>query len=162
MCLCVTVICCYSEVGYRVTVMCVCYCNVLLQFIGYRVTVMCVCVTVMCCYSTFGYRVTVMCVRVTVMCCYITFEYRVTVMCVCYCNVLLEYNWVQGYCYVCVLLYCVAIVQLGTGLQLCACYCNVFLQYNWVQGYCYVCVTVMCCYSTVGYRVTVLCVCVLL
>jgi len=63
-----------------------------------------VCVTVMCCYSTVGYRVTVMCVCVIVMCCYNTVGYRVTVMCVCYCNVLLQYSWVQGYCYVCVLL----------------------------------------------------------
>jgi len=58
---CVTVICCYSKVGYRVTVMCVCYCNVLLQYSwvqGYCYA----CVTVMCCYSTVGYRVTVMCV----------------------------------------------------------------------------------------------------
>jgi len=35
-------------------------------------------------------------------------------------------------------------------------YFNVLLQYSWIQGYCYVCVTVMCCYSTVGYRVTVM------
>jgi hypothetical protein len=53
--------CCYSTVGYRVTVMCVRYCNVLLQYSwvqGYCY----VCVIVMCFYNTFGYRVTVMCV----------------------------------------------------------------------------------------------------
>jgi hypothetical protein len=38
MCVCVTVMCCYSTVVYRVTVMC-CYSAVV-----YRVTVMCVCV----------------------------------------------------------------------------------------------------------------------
>ena len=86
---CVTVMCCYSTVGYRVTVMCVCYCNVLLQYSWVQ------------CY------------------CY-----------VCDCQVLLQYSWVQGYCYVCV------------------CYCNVLLQYSWLQGYYYVCETVMCCYST--------------
>jgi len=31
-CECVTEMCCYSTVQYRVTVMCVCYCNVLLQY----------------------------------------------------------------------------------------------------------------------------------
>ena len=79
----------------------------------------------------------------------------------CYCNVLLQYSWVQGYCYVCVLLKCVVTVELGTGLMLCVCvcYCNVLLQYSWVQCYCYVCVTLMCCYSAVGYRVTVMCMC---
>ena len=38
----------------------------------------------------------------------------------------------------CVLLKCVATVQLGTGIKL------------------FVCVIAMCCYSTVGYRVTVM------
>jgi len=80
--MCVTVMCCYSTVQYSVTVMCVCYCNVLLQ------------------YS----RALLLCVFVTVMCCYSTEQYSVTVMCVCYCNVLLQYSTVQGYCYVCVLL----------------------------------------------------------
>ena len=69
--MCVTVMCCYNTVGYRVTVMCLCYCNVLLQYRcvqGYSY----VCVTVMCSYSTVGYRVTFMCVY--------------------YCNVLLQYS----------------------------------------------------------------------
>jgi len=35
--------CCYNTVQYSFTVMCVCYCNMLLQLIQYRVTVMCVC-----------------------------------------------------------------------------------------------------------------------
>jgi len=58
---------------------------------------------------------------------------------------------------VCVLMSCVGEVQLGTGLVLCVCYCNVLVQYSWVRGYCRVCV-VMCWCSTVGYRVTVVCV----
>ena len=74
------------------------------------------------------------------MCCYSTVGYRVTVMCV--------------------LLYCVATVQLVTGLMLCVC---VLLQFvakvRLGTGLLLcVCVTVMCCYSTVGYRVTVMCV----
>jgi len=57
----------------------------------------------------------------------------------------------------CVLLQCVGAVQLDAGLLLCVCYCNVLVQYSSVQGYCCVCV-VMCWCSTVGYRVTVVCV----
>jgi len=48
---------------------------------------------------------------------------------------------------------------MGTGLLLCVCvcYCNVLLQYSLGTGLLLcVCVTVMCCYSTVGYRVTVM------
>jgi len=61
LCLCVTVMCCHGTVAYRVTVLCVCYCNVLLQYswvYGYYY----VCVTLMCSYSTVVYKVTVMCV----------------------------------------------------------------------------------------------------
>jgi len=65
---------------------------------------------------------------------------------VCYCNVLVQYNWVQGYCCVCVTVMCwcsivgyrvnvvcvlmssVGAVQLGTGLLLCVCYCNMLVQ----------------------------------
>ena len=36
------------------------------------------------------------------------------------------------------------------------CYCNVLFAYSCVKGYCNVCVTVTCCYSTVGYRVIVM------
>ena len=129
--MCVTVICCYNTIQYSVTVMCVCYCNVLLQYstvkrycymcvllkcvatVQYSTGLLlcsyihsfihlCVCVTVICCYNTIQYSVTVMCV--TVMCCYNTIQYSVTCMCVCYCNVLLQYNTVQRYCNVCVLL----------------------------------------------------------
>jgi len=71
------------------------------------------------------------------MCCYSTVVYRVTVI-VCYCNALLQYSWVQGYCYVCVTVMC--------------CYSTV------VYRVIVICVTVMYCYSTVGYRVTVMCV----
>jgi hypothetical protein len=78
--MCVTVTCCYITVGYRVTFMCVRYCNVLLQYSWYRFTVMCACyckvllqyswvqcncyvgVTVICCYNTVGYRVIFVCV----------------------------------------------------------------------------------------------------
>jgi len=60
----------------------------------------CVCVTVMCWCSTVGYRVTVVCVL----------QYRVgavqlctgLLFCVCYCNVIVQYSCVQGYCCVCV------------------------------------------------------------
>ena len=107
------------------------------------------CVTVKCWCSTVGYRVTVVCV--TVMCLCSTFGYRVTVLCVCYCNVLVRYIWVQGYC-VCVTVMCwcstvgyrVTVVcvsvmcwcsKFGTGLLLCVCYGNVLVQYSWVQGY---------------------------
>ena len=38
------------------------------------------------------------------------------------------------------------------------CYCNALLQYGWVQGCCYVFFTIMCSYSTVVYRVTIMCV----
>jgi len=58
----------------------------------------------------------------------------------------------------CVLMKCVATVQLCTGLLLCVCYSNALLQYSWVEGYCYVCVTVMYSYITVGWRATVMCV----
>ena len=84
LCVCVTVMCRYSTVHFSVIVMCVCYCNVLLQ------------------YSTVQ-RYSYVCV--TVMCCYSTVQFSVIVMCVCYCNVLLQYSTVQ-YCVtvMCVLL----------------------------------------------------------
>jgi hypothetical protein len=72
---CVTVMRCYSTVGYRVTVMCVCYCNVFATVELGTGLLLYVCVTVMCCYSTVGHRV--------------------SVICVCYCNVLLQYSWTQ-------------------------------------------------------------------
>jgi len=53
--------------------------------------------------------------------------------------VLVQYSWVQG-------------------MVLCVCYCNVLVQYIWVQGYSCVCVNVMSWCSTVGYRVTFVCV----
>ena len=96
------------------------------------------------------------------MCWCSTVGYRVTVFCACYCNVSVQYSWVQGYCcvcvnvmcwcsrveyrftVVCVLLKCVGAVHLGKGLMLRVCYCNVLVQYSWIQGYCCVCVTAMC------------------
>jgi len=44
-------------------------------------------------------------VCVTVMCWCSTFWYSVA-SCVCYCNVLLQYSWLQGYCCVCVTVIC--------------------------------------------------------
>ena len=58
--------------------MCVCYCNVLLQYS--TALLLCVCVIVMCRYSAV--------------------QYSVAVMCVCYCNVLLQYSKIQRYYYV--------------------------------------------------------------
>jgi len=95
-------------------------------------------------------------------------------LCVSYCNVMVQYSCVQGYCGLCVILmswcstvgyrvtvvcYCnvFGAVQLGTDLLLCVCYCNVLVQYIWVEGYSCVCVNVKCWCSTVGYRVTVVC-----
>jgi len=57
--------------------MCVCYCNVLLEYSLGTGLLLCVCVTVMCWYGTVwvqGY-------------CY---------MCVCYCNVLVQYSLHTG------------------------------------------------------------------
>jgi len=74
---------CYITVWYSVTVMCVCYCNVLLQYS--TALLLCVCVLLQC-VATVQYS---------------------TVQCYCYvcdCNVLLQYSTVQRYCYVCVLL----------------------------------------------------------
>jgi len=82
MCVRVTVMCCYSTVQYSVTIGCVYYSNVLLQYS----TVQCYCYV---------------CVRV--MCYYSTVQYSVTVMDVFYCNVLVQYSTVQRYSYVCVL-----------------------------------------------------------
>jgi hypothetical protein len=101
---CVTVICCYSTVQYR-TALCVCYCNVLLQYSVSKGLCVCYC-NVLLQYSTVQYSV--MCVLLkcvaTVQC-----EYRV----------------------MCVLLHCVATVQYSTveySTALCVCYCNVLLQ----------------------------------
>jgi len=60
LCVCATVMCCYSTVQYSVTVLCVCYCNVLLQYS--TGLLFCVCNTVMCCYSTVQYSVRYVCV----------------------------------------------------------------------------------------------------
>ena len=76
-----------------------------------------VCVTVMCCYSTVRYRVTAVCV--TVMCSYSKLRTGL-LLCVRYYNVLLQYSWLLGYCYVCVTVMC--------------CYSK-----SWVESYCYVC-----------------------
>ena len=65
--MCVTVICWYSTVGYRVTVVCeLQYCVGTVQ-LGTGIQ-QCVCVTVLCWCSTVGYRVAVVCVCVTEMC----------------------------------------------------------------------------------------------
>ena len=76
---------------------------------------------------------------------------------VCYCNVLVQYLWIKGYCfvlvfvmimvqYICVQSYCCVCVTvifvavyLDTGLRLC------------------VCVFVMCLCGTFGYRLIVVC-----
>ena len=54
----------------------------------------------------------------------------------CYCNVLVQYSLVQGYCL------CVTVM----------CWCSTVVYRVTV-----VCVTVMCWFSTVGYSVTVVC-----
>ena len=75
-----------------------CWCSTF----GYRVTVVCVCVTVICWCSTFGYRVTVVC---ELQYCVGTVQLGMgLLLCVSYCNVLVQYSWVQGYSFLCVLL----------------------------------------------------------
>ena len=83
--------------------MCVCYCNVLLQYSLVTGLLLCVCATVMCCYSTVWVQ-DYCYVCVTVMCCYSTVWVQGHCYVLCYCNVLLQYGSVQGYSYLCVLL----------------------------------------------------------
>jgi hypothetical protein len=73
------------------------------------------------------------------MCCYSRVVYRVTLMCVGYCNVLLHYNQVQGYSYVCVTVMCCYSTVRYRVTVMCVGYCNMLLQYSQVQVYCYVC-----------------------
>jgi len=82
--------CCYSTVQYSVTLMCVCYSNVLLQYSTVeRYCYVCVCYCIV--FATVKYSTALLlCVCVTVMYCYNTVQYNVTVMCVCYCNVFLQ------------------------------------------------------------------------
>ena len=64
----------------------------------------CVCVTVMCWCSIVGYRVIVVCVLLS---CVGAIQLGTgLLLCVCYCNVLVQYSWVQGYCCVCVTVMC--------------------------------------------------------
>jgi len=63
----------------------------------------CVCVTVMCWCSIVAYRVIVVCVLTCVGAVQLGTGLR---LCVCYCNVFVQYSWVEGYCCVCVTVMC--------------------------------------------------------
>ena len=94
----------------------------------------CMCVTVMCWCIIVGYRFIV--VYVLLYCVGAVWLGIGLILCMCYCNVLVQYSWVQGYFYVCVSVMC---------------WCS-------IVGYRVIVVCVLCLCSTVGYRVTVVCV----
>ena len=71
------------------------------------------------------------------------------ILCVCYCNMLVQYSCVKGYCCVCVTVMCWCSTFGYRVIVVCVllkCVGAVHL----VQGYFFVCVTVMCWCSTVG------------
>jgi len=68
-------------------------------------------------------------VYVTVMFWCHRFCYRVTVVCVFYCNVLLKYSWIQGFCFLCFTVMCWCSTVGYRVTLVCVCYFKMLVQY---------------------------------